>query len=111
LIPTVLAKISEGLVTVKGTVIVERVATWLLKARSLNPSEMLPVTHAMIASSLGVRRSGVTVALHELEGWKAIRSNRRHVVILDQAILARVAGGSGGPRRTGKAALHGAASR
>jgi len=53
----------------------------------------LVTTHEFLALLLGVRRQGVTVALHELEGRGLIRSTRSHVRILDRDGLRVVANG------------------
>jgi hypothetical protein len=55
--------------------------------------DQLSVTHDFLALLLGVRRPGVTVALHELEGKGLIRSTRNMVRILDRGGLQRAAGG------------------
>jgi hypothetical protein len=41
---------------------------------------------------LGVRRAGVTVALHVLEGKEAVRSERRRIRLLDREKLSAAAG-------------------
>jgi len=52
------------------------------------------VTHEFLALLMGVRRQGVTVALHELEGKGLIRSTRNRVRIIDRAGLERKANAS-----------------
>jgi hypothetical protein len=47
-------------------------------------ADAVAVTHEFLALLLGVRRQGVTVALHELEGKGLIRSTRGEVRILDR---------------------------
>ena len=42
---------------------------------------------------LGVRRAGVTVALHYLEQRGIIQLGRKHIVILDREGLAKAANG------------------
>jgi CRP-like cAMP-binding protein len=64
-----------------------RLARWLLSA-SERVGPNLMITHDVIASALGTRRAGVTVALHVLEGEKAIRSTRARVCVLDRARLS-----------------------
>ena len=44
----------------------------------------LIITHEFLALLLGVRRPGVTVALHDLEGRGLIRANRSLVKIIDR---------------------------
>lgn len=46
---------------------------------------------------IGAQRSGVTVALHVLEGTGMIRSKRGRVIILDREKLEELAGDSYGP--------------
>jgi len=78
------------LTSARGTV-EQRVARWLLEAsRSLGTND-LDVVHATIATALGVRRAGVTVALHVLEGEGALRSDRGRVRILDSLRLGALA--------------------
>jgi CRP-like cAMP-binding protein len=74
----------------------ERLARWLLMAHDRLDSERLPLTHDFIALMLGVRRPGVTDALHELEGNGLIQSSRGAVEILDRVALEGIAGGAYG---------------
>jgi CRP-like cAMP-binding protein len=71
----------------------ERLARWLLMWHDRLRSRELEVTHEFLSLLLGVRRPGVTVALHELEGQGLISSTRNHVRILDRIGLKRVSNG------------------
>ena len=64
-----------------------RVARWLLQATDRLDSEGMSITHESLGDILGVRRSGVTLALHALEGKGLIRAGRVKVVIRDRAGL------------------------
>ena len=70
----------------------QRLARWLLMAHDRLRRDEIVLTHECLASTLGVRRPGITVALHILEGERAIRSRRGRITILDRACLQRLAG-------------------
>ena len=69
-----------------------RLARWLLMASDRVDSGELQLTHEFMALMLGVRRPGVTDALHRLEGQHLIRSRRSVVSIRDRPGLERLAG-------------------
>lgn len=71
----------------------ERLARWLLMWQDRLQDQKLPITHEFVALLLGVRRQGVTVALHELEGMGLIRATNSRVRILDREGLKREANG------------------
>jgi len=71
----------------------ERLARWLLMWHDRVLADELVITHEFLALLLGVRRQGVTVALHELEGKGLIRSTRSHVRVLDRDGLQKAANG------------------
>lgn len=67
----------------------QRLARWLLMAYDRGESESLPLTHEFLSVMLGVRRAGVTVALHSLEGEGLIRATRGVITITDvEALIA-----------------------
>jgi CRP-like cAMP-binding protein len=61
----------------------QRLARWLLMAYDRGESESLPLTHEFLSVMLGVRRAGVTVALHNLEGEGLIRATRGVITLTD----------------------------
>jgi hypothetical protein len=83
-------KSQTALVNGKAT-IDERLARWLLMAHDRVPAPTFYITHEFLALMLGVRRPGVTDALHELEGKGLIRSRRNHVSVLDRKGLEAAA--------------------
>ena len=71
----------------------ERLARWLLMWDDRIRPEALIVTHEFLALLLGVRRSGVTDTMNELEGRGLIRCSRGQVRILDREGLKLAANG------------------
>jgi CRP-like cAMP-binding protein len=74
----------------------ERLARWLLMVRDRVDSDRLELTHEFLATMLGVRRPGVTEALHALEGKGVIKAVRAQVTIIDREGLEELAGGAYG---------------
>jgi CRP-like cAMP-binding protein len=72
-----------------------RLARWLLMMQDRVGDEM-PVTHDFLAAMLGVRRPGVTMATHVLEGTGAIRAKRARIEVRDREKLMELAGDSYG---------------
>jgi CRP-like cAMP-binding protein len=74
----------------------ERLARWILMAHDRLDDKSLPLTHEFLALMLGVRRAGVTEALHALRGQKLIESARGAIVVLNRKGIERVAGAAYG---------------
>ena len=71
--------------------IVERLARWLLLMQERVESDTLHLTHEFIATMLGARRAGVTLAAGTLQKAMIIKYNRGRVIILDRDKLEQVA--------------------
>lgn len=71
----------------------ERLARWLLMVHDRVDGDEASITHDYVAMMLGVRRPGVTDAMHALEGKGLIRSLRGVVRIVDREGLEGLAGG------------------
>ncbi|MEJ1160234.1 Crp/Fnr family transcriptional regulator [Prosthecomicrobium sp. N25] len=67
----------------------QRLARWLLMSSDRTADPEVPLTHAYLSLMLGIRRAGVTVAIHVLEGEGLIRSMRGRTTIRDRAGLER----------------------
>jgi len=74
----------------------QRLARWLLMYQDRMRASSLAITHQRLSEILGVRRSGVTEALHILEGVGLIRAHRGLIDILDRRRLAEMTAGSYG---------------
>jgi CRP-like cAMP-binding protein len=75
----------------------ERLARWLLMAHDRVDGNELPLTHEFLAVMLGVRRSGVTVALQELERKGLIAHRRSVISIVDRDGLEHSSNGTYSP--------------
>jgi CRP-like cAMP-binding protein len=67
--------------------IVKRLARWLLLMQNRVESDVLQLTHEFIATMLGTRRAGVTIAAGTLQAAGIITYHRGKVTILDQKKL------------------------
>jgi CRP-like cAMP-binding protein len=74
----------------------ERLARWLLMSFDRSDGGDLPLVHEFIAMMLAVRRSGVTTAMHVLEGKGAIRAVRGRIKLRNRETLVDMAAGSYG---------------
>lgn len=74
----------------------QRLARWLLMTHDRIDGDELELTHDFLAVMLCVRRPGVTVATHVLEGNHAIRARRGRITVMDRDKLIALAGDSYG---------------
>lgn len=68
-----------------------RLARWLVMCHDRVDGDEIALTHEFMAIMIGAQRSGVTVALHVLEGTGMIRSSRGRVTIVDRCKLEDLA--------------------
>ncbi len=85
----------------------ERLARWLLMARDRCDSDQLDLTHDFLATMLGVRRAGVSVALQKLKKRGFIEPRRSGVFVIDQKGLIETAKGAYGVSEAEYARLFG----
>jgi CRP-like cAMP-binding protein len=84
-------QVSETAFTNANSDVEARLARWLLMCHDRVEGGDIPLTHEFIAMMLGVRRPGVTVALHVLEGMQVIRAKRGVITVLDREKLEELA--------------------
>ena len=78
----------------------ERLARWLLMAHDRCDGDELPLVHEFLALMLGVRRPGVTVAIHAIEKAGVIEASRGVIRVVDRKGLEEIANGSYGVPET-----------
>jgi CRP-like cAMP-binding protein len=88
-----IGEIAESVVVTGHGTVEQRLARWLLAASTRSGRAQLEVTHEHLSQVLGVRRAGVTVALHDLESVGALKSYRQLIKITDAERLRRAAKG------------------
>ena len=67
----------------------ERLCCWLLMIHDRAGGNNLHLTQEMIASRVGARRAGITVAAGMLQAMKAIEYRRGRLHIVDHEVLKR----------------------
>ncbi|MGD9738030.1 MAG: Crp/Fnr family transcriptional regulator [Bauldia sp.] len=82
-----------------------RVARSLLMYSDRAESDELALTHQALATSMGIRRAGVTEAIHRLEGDHLIRAKRSSILVRDRDGLERMAAPFYGLAETSYASL------
>ncbi|HVV28889.1 MAG TPA: Crp/Fnr family transcriptional regulator [Rhizomicrobium sp.] len=70
----------------------QRLARWLLMTHDRLTTNALPLTHEFLAAMLGVRRAGVTVAIHGFEDRGLVTARRGQLTLVDRAGMEQVAG-------------------
>jgi CRP-like cAMP-binding protein len=68
-----------------------RLARWLLMCHDRTDGDDLGLTHEFLSMMLGVRRPGVTTAIHVLEGNHLIRASRGLITVRNREGLETLA--------------------
>lgn len=84
-----ITQVSQRCVCNTRHTIVERLCCWLLMIRDRVGDNSLKLTQEMIASRVGARRAGITVAAGMLQSMKAIEYRRGQLHISDRYVLER----------------------
>ncbi len=69
----------------------ERLCRWMLRARDLAGSDLLPFTQEFLAEMLGVRRTSVSLVAHSLQQAGMIKYSRGKIQIVDLEALQQTA--------------------
>jgi CRP-like cAMP-binding protein len=78
------AQVSQSVACNSQHPIVERMARWLLMAHDCVEGDELPLSHEFLATMLGVRRAGITVAVGQLRDAGLIDSRAGRFSILNR---------------------------
>lgn len=70
----------------------QRLARWLLMAHDRLTSDAVPLTHEFLAVMLGVRRAGVTVAVHGFERRGLVTTRRGQLTLVNRQGIEQIAG-------------------
>ena len=80
---TVYAQAQQSAACMAAHDVEARLCRWMLRARDLSGSDMLPFTQEFLGEMLGVRRNSVTVVAHTLQEAGMIKYSRGKIQILD----------------------------
>src|SRR3569833_580718 len=70
----------------------QRLARWRLMAHDRMIGDAVPLTHEFLAVMLGVRRAGVTVAIHGFERRGLVTTRRGQLTVADRSGIEQIAG-------------------
>ena len=84
-----ITQVSQRCVCNTRHTIMERLCCWLLMIHDRTGGNDLSLTQEMIASRVGARRAGITVAAGMLQAMKAIEYRRGQLHIVDRDVLER----------------------
>ena len=67
-------------------------ARWLLMALDRLTTDTVPLTHEFLAAMLGVRRAGITVAIHGFERRGFVTTRRGQLTVVNRQGIEQIAG-------------------
>jgi CRP-like cAMP-binding protein len=92
-VSVLLTQLAQTAICISSHLVEQRLARWLLMSHDRAHTDTFSVTHAFLASMLGVRRVGVTEAAGALQRKKLIRYARGRVEIVNRRGLEAAACG------------------
>ena len=87
---SIITQVSQRCVCNTRHTVMDRLCCWLLMLHDRIGDGNLRLTQEMIASRLGARRAGITVAAGTLQAMRAIEYRRGQLHITDREVLERV---------------------
>jgi CRP-like cAMP-binding protein len=84
-----ITQMSQTVVCNRHHSVEQQVCRWLLLSLDRSPSNELTITQELIASTLGVRREGITEAAGKLQHAGFICYRRGHITVLDRSGLEK----------------------
>jgi CRP-like cAMP-binding protein len=84
-----ICQVTHTAISSARSTIEERLARWILMAHDRLDVFELPLTHQFLSGMLGVRRAGVTDAIHALQNQGLIRTERGHIAVIDRKGLVQ----------------------
>lgn len=79
-----LAEMARASVCTRFHLVEARLARWLLMTQDRAYTHEFDFKHEFLATMLGVRRSGITIAAGSLQRRRLIRYNRGHITVVDR---------------------------
>ena len=89
-IHSVMIQISQSSLANTQLNIGQRLARWILMIQDRVGGDFVALTHELLAEMLGVGRTGVTLALHDLQRDGLISMTRKRINILDRTRLEAI---------------------
>ncbi|WP_022723414.1 Crp/Fnr family transcriptional regulator [Rhodopseudomonas sp. B29] len=86
-VQALMAQNSQSVLCATKHEINQRLARWLLLAIDRLQSDVLAITHEMLATSMGVRRASITNALLQFEAEGVVQKQRGAIRVIDRAGL------------------------
>jgi CRP-like cAMP-binding protein len=86
-VPALIAQNTQSVLCAAKHEISQRLARWLLLANDRIQSDVLAITHELLAASLGVRRASITNALLQFEAEGVLQKRRGAVQVVDRPAL------------------------
>ncbi|MGI4950756.1 MAG: Crp/Fnr family transcriptional regulator [Janthinobacterium lividum] len=86
-VQTFITQVSQSALANAQFNIGQRLARWILMIHDRVGGDYVTLTHEFLAGMLGVGRTGITLALHELERLGTISMARKRINILDRSKL------------------------